>query len=507
MKDTAVAPPKQAKQNRTRLSRPNRDPVKSSKSEFHHGGILADQVFEIALSAVRPAAVNDTVYRPVNLKDPAIIAMAREMLDPTIGQLEPVVLTDDGVLLSGHRRHAARTAAGLPTIKARRFPILSTDPRFPELLVRFNGQREKDPAELFREELVRLNPVDAHQRLVTHRESSSQVKVETMTITGTKTRAGISEAKLPLLNAIIDAINAERKFWPLSDRRVHYLLLNTQPLRHANKPDSKYVNDDKSYDSLTELLTRARLTGQIPFTAIADPTRPVVLWDVFPGVQGFIRRELEWFLKQYRRDLQQTQPLHVEIVGEKNTIASVIRPVAEAYSIPFTIGRGYASLSPRYDIVKRFQGSGKAKLLLLFLSDFDPEGDDIAHSFVRSIRDDFDVANVEAVKVALTRAQVQRLELPPLIKAKAGSSRRKAFVERHGGEYVWELDALSPVQLQNILREAIRSVLDMDAYRAELKAEQNDAAQLEAIRGTMRSFLVSNFAEFATGHDSGEDDQ
>ena len=97
----------------------------------------------------------------------------------------------------------------------------------------------------------------------------------------------------------------------------------------------------------------------------------------------------------------QSQPNHIEIVGEKNTVGGIIKPVAAKYCIPMTTGRGYCSLRPRYDMQQRFLKSGKEKLIVLFLTDFDPDGEEIAHSFVRSMRDDFDVP-VEGVKVALT---------------------------------------------------------------------------------------------------------
>ena len=51
------------------------------------------------------------------------------------------------------------------------------------------------------------------------------------------------------------------------------------------------------------------------------------------------------------------------------------------------------------------------------LSDFDPEGEDIAHSLARSLRDDFGIDAIEPIKVALTAAQVQELRLPPVMQA------------------------------------------------------------------------------------------
>ena len=116
---------------------------------------------------------------------------------------------------------------------------------------------------------------------------------------------------------------------------------------------------------------------------IADETRPVETWLVHRCAGDFMRAELGRMFKGYWRDLMASQPLHIEIIGEKNTLGGTIRPVASEYCIPLTLGRGFCSLPPRYDLAKRFKNSGKEKLLLLIVSDFDPEGEVIATSFGR----------------------------------------------------------------------------------------------------------------------------
>ncbi len=238
-----------------------------------------------------------------------------------------------------------------------------------------------------------------------------------------------------------------------------------------------------------DLLTRARLDGSIPWEAIADPTRPVTTWQVYPESGSFIRSQLSEFLMGYRRDYQQSQPNHIEIVGEKNTVASIIRPVAGRYAIPVTIGRGYCSLPPRDEMAKRFRRSGKQRLVILMLTDFDPDGEGIAQSFARSMRDDFGIEAITPVKVALTAEQVTEYGLPPVMEAKATSSRSKGFVAKHG-KTVHELEALSPDRLQSILRTAIDSVLDIEAFNAELDAEKKDAAFLSGVRRTVHEILT-----------------
>src|SRR5262249_47216456 len=158
---------------------------------------------------------------------------------------------------------------------------------------------------------------------------------------------------------------------------------------------------------------------------IHDVTRPVVTWEVHRDTAPFLRAQLDGFLKGYYRDLMQSQPNHVEIIGEKNTIEGALRPVAMEYTIPYTIGRGYSSLPPRRDMADRFRRSGKERLILLVLCDFDPEGEDIGRAFAQSMRDDFRIGTIRPIKVSLTAEQVDNLGLPPNLTAKKASSRRR----------------------------------------------------------------------------------
>jgi hypothetical protein len=204
-----------------------------------------------------------------------------------------------------------------------------------------------------------------------------------------------------------------------------------------------------------------------------------------------VDQETEGFLKGFYRDLQQTQPCHIEIVGEKNTLLNIIKPVAAECCIPLTIGRGYSSLPPRKKLFDRFRLSGRQRLILLVLSDYDPEGEDIAHSFARSMRDDFGITNIQPIKVALTADQVTRMRLPPIMTAKKTSSRHKGFVAKHG-ETVHEIEAVPPQELQGILREAVNSVMDVQAFNREVEAEKQDAAFLEGVRKTIHSSVLQH---------------
>jgi hypothetical protein len=294
-----------------------------------------------------------------------------------------------------------------------------------------------------------------------------------------------------MLNAVIEILEEQRDYWPLSDRTIHYYLLNDPPLRHASKPNSRYRNQAEFYKDLCDLLTRARLVGEIPFEAIADPTRTVRTWDMSKSVGGFVERELKRFLRGYCRNLQQSQPNHIEIVGEKNTIEGSIRGVAMEYCIPYTLGRGYASLDPRYKMCRRFRESGKEKLVILILSDFDPEGEDIAHSFARSMRDDFGIEHVLPKKVCLTYEQAVERNIPQTFDIKKTSPRYNAFAKKYG-DRAHELEALSPAERARLLTEAILEVMNIDAFNAEVRAEEQDAARIAGLLRKVGPALASS---------------
>jgi hypothetical protein len=411
----------------------------------------------------------------------------------------------DGWILSGHRRHAAARSAGLNEVPCRFEPFRRKDDpdRFLVLLREHNRQRVKSLDEQLREEVVSCDPKEAYRSLIDYRDEKAAAAVagiDTIVIPRAKERAAISAAKQPLLDAIKNVIQDQKDFWPLTDRRIHYALLNNPPLIHASKPGSRYVNTPQSYKAAVELLTRARLAGEIPMNCIDDETRPVTVWIVHGCAQDFIRQELGRFLKGYWRDLMQSQPNHVEIIAEKNTVAPILKPIAERYCIPLTSGRGYCSLPPRNALAERFRKSGKERLVLLLVSDFDPDGEQIAESFASSMRRDFGIANIDAVKVALTGDQVNTLTLPPAMKAKKTSVNYAKFHAKYGDD-VFELEAVPPAKLQEILEDAIDRVIDIDAFNAELEHEEQDAEFLENTRRRTKAALAG-----VVSNDGGDDE-
>ncbi len=452
-----------------------------------------DQVFEKPIDEIFPSEANDEIYGQISRDDPDIVALAESIGER--GILEPIVISEDDYIVSGHRRWHAARRAGLETVPCRVLRINRWDDEdgWLRLLVAFNGQRVKDAAVQFREEVVQSNPEEIYQALLAEREARLSLNVEPLDVRArSSARCKISRAKQPLLDAATEVIEDLREYWPLNDRQIHYqLATNYDVLLHASKPDSKYVNDDRSWRAVIDILTRGRFEGYIEQESLDDQTRPVQTFAVWRSPAQLVREHLDGFLKSYWRDPMQSQPDYVEIHCEKNTVFPSCKRAAQDYAIPVSSGRGFASVPCRREMLKRWKVSGKERLVILFATDLDPEGWQIPHSFARSLIDDFGVpeSKIVAHRVALNQEHVERFGLPTKLNAKESSANYKTFVEETGSKHAYELEALPPDALEELIRDAIEGVIDRDLLNAEIAAEREDAAKLDAIRRRAKELL------------------
>jgi len=460
---------------------------------FQHTGKYEDMadnvVREVDISDVTPSPENDTLYRSYDPTDRQNIKLAEDILADGIKC--PLLLTKDFYIVSGHRRYHSARRAGLQSV-----PCLFLDKtrwgmspgEYIALIRSHNFNREKSITEQMREAIVDTDKTTARRALMEAREEKSLEgqSADFVDIEGEVKRSKITAVKEEMVAAILAAVQERRAFWPLSVRSIHYALLNNPPLRNCGKNPKfriPYGNNADSYNDLCDLCARLRLVERLSWNAINDETRPFDLPTLDATPATYFERELHWFLKGYRRNLLQSQPHHIEIVGEKNTVRSTLKPVADEFTVPLTTARGFSSLTPRLDVFTRYRRSGKDKLIVLALTDFDPCGEEIAHSFARSLRDDFGVRHdsLELLKVALNQEQVDRFNLPPDMKAKASDKKSAKFSAKHGA-FVWELEALPLPTLQSELRNAIDSVLDIKAFNQELEEEAENAVEIDAKR-------------------------
>ena len=75
-----------------------------------------DRILQIPTGNVRPSPENDQIYRPVDSSDPQIVALADSIRNDPRGIREPLIVSTDGYIVSGHRRHCAAMVVGLAMV-------------------------------------------------------------------------------------------------------------------------------------------------------------------------------------------------------------------------------------------------------------------------------------------------------------------------------------------------------------------------------------------------------
>lgn len=267
-----------------------------------------------------------------------------------------------------------------------------------------------------------------------------------------------SLARIELINQILTEYDGQR----LTARQVYYRLVAGDHI----------PNTPTSYKNLTGLLTDARYAGLVDWDIIEDRGRVVDS----PGEWDSIEEIIDIAVGSFRLPRRSDQPRYVELWVEKQALAGVLSPIASRAHVPLMVNKGYSSASAMYEAAQRMIQADRDETVVLYLGDHDPSGEDM----VRDIRDrlvEFGVRELEVRKVALTMAQIRRLNPPPN-PAKITDSRAAAYIAEHG-ESSWELDAIPPRELNRIVERALASVTD-EALLAARVAEE--AAQRETVR-------------------------
>jgi hypothetical protein len=451
--------------------------------------IATDYAIEfVAPCDIKPSPENDDIYGIIKYDDQMnalISSIDRRGLE------EPIIVSSDNYIISGHRRYFAAKELRLGCIPIRRkgFSRESRIDEWHRILAEYNPQRIKSVSTLLKEALLARSEDDP--RALLHDHDEDQIERTTAVycdVDGAKILREITEKKAEFLAAVKKVVSSLREFWPLTIRQIHYNLLNDPPLTLTPKRSKfdiehfRYRNDAKSYDKLVSLLTPARYAGEVPMNAIDDPTRPKVTRSGYFSLDSFLHEEVDGFLCGYHVDKQMDQPRHIEVLGEKGTLMGILRPVCADLYIPLSLGRGYSSIPVFREISERFKSSRKKRMTLIVVSDYDPEGLDLADDAVRTLRDLWNIP-VDYHRVGVNREQIDELDLASDFNpAKETSTRLQSFIDKTGGTETWEVEALSPTYVREETKKAILANMDMEIYDRVKSWEVDDVNRLHQIR-------------------------
>jgi hypothetical protein len=243
-------------------------------------------------------------------------------------------------------------------------------------------------------------------------------------------------------------------------------------------------NSEKEYKRLSGIVSDARLSGLLDWDAIEDRVRVPRQCSEWPNIRALVAGAIYG----YRLPRWEGQDFYVELWVEKDALAGVLAPLASEYHVTMMVNRGYSSQSAMYESAQRFiqddeQTQSSKDPVLLYLGDFDPSGEDMVRDIGERL-EMFGVGGLEVRKLALTETQIQ-LYRPPPNPAKLTDPRSAKFIAEHGASS-WEVDALPPDVLQEIIRDALDGLVDAGKMNAVKEREERDKRALTKAAGNIR---------------------
>jgi hypothetical protein len=257
-------------------------------------------------------------------------------------------------------------------------------------------------------------------------------------------------------------------------------------------------NAEPNYKWLGDIVNKGRMAGYIDWDSIVDRTREL---EERPHWQSPVEL-VEAAVQQFRVDRRADQPRYVEVWIEKDALTGVISGACERFDVPYLSCRGY-SQSEMWGAAQRLLKHIRdgQDVTILHLGDHDPSGIDmtrdiedrlalfIGSDYVRAVAKDlgvkatsFSEANLElTVREALDRLHVDRVALnmdqveqfnPPPNPAKMTDSRFQSYLDEHGNES-WELDALSPATIANLISDRLDVLYDEEPWQRALDREED----------------------------------
>ncbi len=225
---------------------------------------------------------------------------------------------------------------------------------------------------------------------------------------------------------------------------------------------------------LGSLINDGRLAGLIDWNAITDRTRNLrgnTHWDT--PVDVIYSAKYSYLLNKWK-----DQPNYVEVWVEKDALVDVVGQACKPLDVPYFSCRGYTSQSEMWSAAQRFiRQKNRENRIIIHLGDHDPSGIDMT----RDIQERLDLfgADVEVKRVALTMSQIQTYNPPPN-PAKITDSRCSKYIDQYGDES-WELDALEPKVITDLIKEQVTMYRDDDLYRKVCEREKSEKEELQLV--------------------------
>lgn len=266
-----------------------------------------------------------------------------------------------------------------------------------------------------------------------------------------------SDASLRMIeqaNAIIE--NYAAQGFDLTLRQLYYQFVSRDLI----------PNRDSEYKRLGSIINDARLAGLIDWEAIVDRTRNVRINSHWSQPGSII----DSAAYSFALDKWEDQEYRPEVWIEKDALVGVIADVCERLDVPYFSCRGYTSQSEMWVAAQRLEehASNNQTPIIFHLGDHDPSGRDMSRDIYERL--DLFMGGVQFQRLALNYDQIQQYNPPPN-PTKLTDARATTYIAEFGMS-CWELDALEPTVIAQLIQDAVWSIRDDAKWEAAVEREQ-----------------------------------
>lgn len=271
-----------------------------------------------------------------------------------------------------------------------------------------------------------------------------------------------SQAIIDKANGILDEY--QRQGYSLTLRQLYYQFVARGLI----------ANKQTEYKRIGSIVNDARMAGLIDWFQIEDRTR-------------FLRGLQHWesggqivksCVSSFKYDRWENQPYYFEVWIEKDALVGVVERVCNELDISYFACRGYASQSELWRAGRRMEYLDQ-EVRVLHLGDHDPSGIDMTRDNQDRLNTFAGWDQVTVKRLALNMDQVEQYNPPPN-PAKLTDSRAMGYIGEFGAES-WELDALEPSVINELIRSEVNDFIDWDLWNETVEREDAVKAKLQEI--------------------------
>jgi hypothetical protein len=269
-------------------------------------------------------------------------------------------------------------------------------------------------------------------------------------------------------------------------RGLHYLISSASDVLKVN--GLPYQNTDTDWTWLqSDAAKAARWLGYVPWSRIVDQRneRPkiyvaeegtTITWK--PGEGAYVQMPVsaEAALPKPSANFEPRHAYRIILFGEKTSLESILLPVAQRVGGELLLPTGESSDAMVAEMACRITQDGRPAVILYF-SDFDPSGWQMAVSVARKLQAHRDLTypdlTAEVHPVAMTLEQVRLYGLPstPLKETEKRADRWRT-VMGHEQTEIDAMIALHPDELRGIARDAVGPFYDPTLQVRALYAQE-----------------------------------